>query len=1660
MARRRLNKRVALMGTTVFLLLGLAAVAVILRLNRSPAPYIADGDAAWARKDYETAIQNYKRAYGLTKAPEEKVELAFKLADAYQGARQWERVLSCWETIVTSDPQNVKARLAQLKYDYVLVDGLGAAGRSASDNWDRLLTEARETLKVAEAVGAADDPQSRWETLFGPAADRHWAGGTQPLGQYLRFIKGRAALELASMRAVTSPGELLQEAQTDLEEVRRLDPHNAQVYQYLARAFVTQGEMAASRGNLDQKEAAEKQADAILAEGVQAAGGVPEAHIHLLARKLTTAQRGGILAAREQMKALGPQYEALTRKFTSSPQALAALAQFYSFYATYLDSRTAIDELGKAIQAVEQARALDSNSVEYLILAASYQYRKFSLRRDVPALEKAVELAETALNLPDANDAPGPMRLVRRLNRVSLDALLAKCCVERVLSRPESDPMRERFLARAERAVHEIQQIHGSGEDPEVVKWQGMLDLAYGRTGQAVKNLYAAYEQIKAANPPEDRDPFLSYTLANVFQSTSEAGAVIEFLGAALSAGITQTRPEALLDYGDVLLSVGSYDAALSAVHSFAERFGENPRNRVLRLRALIAAGHLTEAEEGIGRRRPDDPNTVALNLELLRAKVAQLLTAIRQGELVGKAPMALRPAGTDLEARSAGNTQAMTVEVQNLRRRQAELMQRLLQLDPNAVAEREVIDLCAALLPQDVSLAKAVVEAFLPHAPNSAAALFYQGLLAEPDPANCSAARRKAIQEGTMVRMPDLLRRSLELGAYYQQNQQWDQAVSQWRRVLEATAAQGPARTPAYLKVRQLSPRHVAASLLFDLAHERANWSLAQEMVDIAKRDDLDDCAGHLFAARLAYAQGERETALKHLDECLKLRPIFSYGYMLRGNVRAEMGRDRESIADLRRAAELNPMDALVAKALANAFCVRNGKLDNKLSSEQQLETKQALERAIQLDPRDVNLLAVYADFISASEPLKALALRQTIQINAPSVNNAVMLGKLATQVALKETEEARRNAFFTLAETAFEQARKMEPTNQFVLESYAEYYRAREQNEKARQLLVASNDNRLLWRHYFRVGRYDEARTLLEKMYAENKERIDALKGLVLLAQQSADRQGVKKYSEELLSLEDNVVNRLAQLQAYLDVGLVEEAEQRLQSLREKYPNEPRASFMEALLAKRQGQLPRALELVNRHLAGHQEDAAAWRLRGEVSLLMGDHDRAVLDFKKSRTLTDDPVTTLDLAKAYLWMGRNEEAMDELQRLLGRPEAPLEARTMLEAIYLKLGRTEALQQLYREVLVEYPDNVFWLNRAGAFALEQRQYDRAEELYAKAYQLEQKVAEGRPVAQAVRDAQYVTALDGYLRALILAAGGPAGAASTWRPQKLDAVSSEAGKYIETPYAAAAFCRMAEAKKKLGDMEAARDYCRQAVDKAWADDRMAMEVLRRVYAVLGGEEVSQYCRQRLQNAPDSLPANFTMFNLAKIQDRYDEAVTYIDRCIQLAGPDTDAGVEYLIRKAELLTAAHRKTSDKTYLTKAIGVYESLRAKMPKNSSVLNNLAYLLAQNDEKLTEALEYARTAVEQSPGEANYLDTYAYVLYKNGRNAEAAERLAAALQQYEAAGAASAEVYEHLGMVNEALGEKDKAQAAYRRALDLGTATMSRDAQERINAALKRLTP
>jgi len=1655
MAKKRLNKKVALIGSLVFLLLVLLAIVVVLRLGRDPDKFIQDGDTAWQVKDYKTTERNYRKALGLAKSGSLRKELLSKLIEVYIETGQWPKVLGCWEQITNIDPKNVKARYSRLKYYYVLVDSGDAR------YWPDVHEQASDLIKLVQDADMLTEETAKFETSGMPDAG---AGGLN-IEPYLYLLKGRAAYELAKMGAVTAPDELLAKAIEDLEKVQKLDPNNVDAYWYLAQAAIEKGEILASRGNLEEREKAAKKADELLQQAVKVADTIPRAHINLLTRKFMLARRSDPKMVKQQIKSLEPEYLSLVNKFPSSAEAFATLSGFYSIYSVYSEPQMGLEYINKAIEAAEKAIELDKENVEYAITAADLYYHKSSVYGQKPEITKAIAIAKNALTLPNAQDTAGPLQYANMHNRLSLYFFLAHCYIEQILEPSEGreESQIKSWLTNAEEAVHEIEQIWGSGEKPQVVKWQGMLELAKGNTDSAVRKLYAAYEQIKAS---EQRDAQLSYTLAKIFEDTSEVGAVMEFLVGALDARIELIKPEAVLDYLEVLGKLNMWSHVLSSdnpfsIDAFEQKFGPSRRSQTLRIKALIGTNRVSEAEEELTKLDQNDPNAIKLKLVLVEAKIRQIKRAIvqRQAAQDPNIISQLTEAKGKEDFRSDAAEKLMKAELNNYSRQGVELLQKLLLIEPNAVEESYVITVCRSCIEQGwIDEAEDLVNRFLKYFPGNTAVLIYKQLLSEPDPQNVSPQRYQEIEKQVLSSITDSLSRAVRLGLFYRKNNELDKAAEKFKEALEMkTPREGQAERPDYKLRAKISQKHLAANHLFDIACQMENWKQAEQIVDIARSENLDDCQGLLFAARFDVAKDEFNDALAKINECLKQRPIFSRGFMFRSSINAVLGNEHACIEDIRKATSLNPLDGTIAKRMAGTLYLRNQKLGENVTSDQVIETKRALERAIRLNQSDLALLSDYAEYISSTEPSRALSIRQSLQKSAPSLQNAIQLGKLATNMALKETDAERRKALFEIAHFSLEQAKKIEPQDRVMLESYAEYYRARGQDEKAQQLLLESQDDKLLWRHYFQLGRFEDAKKVLQQLYKHQAKDSDVVKGLLLVAEKTADKEAVKKYSEELLSLEDNVENRLLQINTFLLLGLIEEAKYKLQSFKEKYPDESRALLLEGWLAMRQGQLEKALELTNRNLESNQDHAGAWRLRGQINLLMANYDQAIIDLKRSKSLSDTPTTRIYLAKAYLQAEREDDAIIELKNTIDAPGAPMEARVLLEQVYLKLGRKEALRRFYDNTLEKLPNSVPWYNRAATFAISMGDFNKAEQLYKKAYNLKQQEYLGENSENAMQDAQYAAAFDGYLQALALGAGEPN---SVWRPQKLDMLFEEGKKHEDTAFAPLAFCRMAEGKLKLGDRKTAIEYCRKAVDKAGTNEKIASEILQRMFLTLGADEVSSYCEQRLKTNPDSLPTNFTMFNLARIKGEYDKAVDYISKCIELTEPDTQHGLEYKFRKAELLTIAYQKTSDNRYLKGAITDYESLLAKMPNNINVLNNLAYMLAEKNQRLSDAVKYAKKALEQMPNDPIFMDTYAYVLYKNGQASKAAELLTSAMQQYRQDEiVASPEVWEHLGMVKEQLGEKAQALIAYKRALQVGADKLPEPVRQRITLAIERLS-
>lgn len=159
-------------------------------------------------------------------------------------------------------------------------------------------------------------------------------------------------------------------------------------------------------------------------------------------------------------------------------------------------------------------------------------------------------------------------------------------------------------------------------------------------------------------------------------------------------------------------------------------------------------------------------------------------------------------------------------------------------------------------------------------------------------------------------------------------------------------------------------------------------------------------------------------------------------------------------------------------------------------------------------------------------------------------------------------------------------------------------------------------------------------------------------------------------------------------------------------------------------------------------------------------------------------------------------------------------------------------------------------------------------------------------------------------------------------------------------------------------------------------------------------------------------------------------------------------------------------------DQKKVDKATAVLEKLIEKNPDNSTYLNDLGYILADNNLRLNDAEKMVRKAMDidreqrkkiknLKPSEdrdnSAYLDSLAWVLYKKKNYTEAKTLLLEAIKDEEGQ---HIEILDHLADVHEALGEKEEALKIWKQGLN--SATPSRRDQEKkaeVEKKIKRLS-
>jgi tetratricopeptide (TPR) repeat protein len=1397
----------------------------------------------------------------------------------------------------------------------------------------------------------------------------------QPDRQVL-LAGARACFEIARQGSETYRQQRIERAMKLLEQLKKLTPEDVEVYEYLAQVMLLKGELDEVGGVKDARSTAQKNAQAILQNATQNVTDKGSANAYLMEFELRQAQ-----ADPNTLPSLRAKVETLTQTYPKSDRLYSVLSACYELPGK-TDRRV---ELERAAQSAEKAlEAAGGQHVIYAIRAATLWYRMGSFYVEKEYIDRAIKTAENALTFPDATVLQGPKEFSAKQNRYMIQSFLARCFVEQAVAakKAKEDPTAKSFCDRAGKAVEEVTQIAGGSTTVIARQWQGMLALAENNEEQAFRLLYKVYQEMKSldkAGEVSSLDSYLCYTLSRLAAAQGSLGLQREFLEKALynRNSIAPEKPAAILDYANIMLNLRAGSRVTEILDSYIRVYGETPAVRLMRIQADLQAGLFEEADKKLDKMDSTDPDVIqnrllSANLQLNRLKGKQSLE-------------------------KADFSAAEQKKIAKIRAEQAQLITELLNKKPELVDPQILISVCRdQIAAGELEKAREWIPSIVAAQPDNVMVQLLKVQLAEPDINNISPARQQELMETAIRQTKDPVRQSLLLGQHYRSLGKIDQAKE------------------LYEKAYQQSPDRIEiANDYFSFLLEQKNIQLAEDVFSKIRGQNPDGYEGNLFAAQLEIAKENYPTALRRLDECITIHPGSSSAMILKSQVYLLQKNYASAVENARLAFQVDPQNGTAARMLASAVYERNRDVGTAVTPEQTAELERAIGVAMFLNPADWRLQSVYAEAIEEKDPQRALAMRQALLKGVSNTSNALMLGNMALRMARTEKDTAKQGAFLEIAGSAYQQAYKIDPANREVQNAYAEYLRSTRQREKAAELFA--NDENALWRFYLSDGQYAQATEILEKLLAKNTEDIELTQGLIEAYQGMGQWEKMKAPLDLLAKQKLTADQEIWLTQKYLDAGVNEEAQNRLASFQERYPEDDRGQLLAAWLNMYQGNLEKALELSQKYLEKNPKNSSGWRLKGRIQRLMDQPQQAIESLQRSKAITADVTVRMELAAIYDQIGQVEASIGELVGGMDEPQVPSQMLQMLESLYARNKRFNELTQFYQQMIGKYPNSPFWYSRSGLFLSEQKNYSNALTLLEKAWSLSKEKAPGDPAV-----------LNNYLKVLM----------DSKQMEKALAVAAEC---VDTPLAPVAYCNIAAVQAIQGQNDKAVDSFSKAIDKSSDRSSMMMGTLAVMSRVMGTEFVEKWCNERLAADAKFMPAHIILADIEAQRNAYNKAVAHIDQCLVQVTKEGPDWVAFSSQKADLLLRAYTKTTDSSYLNQAIEQLEVNLKLQPHNGTAMNNLAYLLAENNIQLDKAVEYSRRAFQISPADPVVLDTYAYALCRTGQFGQAEQYLRRAIQLSERNNTLTWDVYKHLGMALQGQKKNKEARTAFEKALELG---------------------
>lgn len=884
----------------------------------------------------------------------------------------------------------------------------------------------------------------------------------------------------------------------------------------------------------------------------------------------------------------------------------------------------------------------------------------------------------------------------------------------------------------------------------------------------------------------------------------------------------------------------------------------------------------------------------------------------------------------------------------------------------------------------------------------------------------------------------------------------------------------QDSAKAAEYLdRALELDPTNAAViDRRFQIALSNEEWDRAEQLIERAAQINLDGAGGKFLRGRLLMVRGDTQRAVELFRDALEIYKNSSLGRTWLAQCLQKLGLLDEAIHQYEMAITINPRNVPAHLGIA-----------------QIAESRRPRGGGAPATPQEQHAEELYAKHLAALEQLapthpwvQSRLRQQEEELNPRSgiANRERLRQELeerAAQIPPDDTEAATR-----LLAQRLDNLIKL--ANLYL--KLGQIDNATLRIEEALQL--RPDDFVVVWeaaKVYREANRWDDATRLLEELAQRQTDNEKKAAALAMLANHLKSARNVIPYMQRIDELYDEAASLHPSWQLFFEIGnwyrnssdaLVNQDEKlarvriasewfrravesnddparedelveyRLDTLLElndreaakkeireyvaRNPDSPRAMLFEAELELRLNDVDRALELYSRYLEHDPQHALAYFRRGTIHYEQGRYQQAIEDLKKAKALRPKGFAyehRITLALALEASGSRDLGIAELREIL--EEAPMTRKVAiaLSDMLARANRYEEQAILAQRYSTLMPTDPTWPLILGTASMAQGDFQGAQQHFLRACE----IADYDPGT-----------VDFYMRALLL---------HQQYDRVIEFLQGRLQRGIDITERGHLRLAQAYAGKRLTDQSIA--HYREALQRVATNYDLFNSIVRDMVEMLGREPVIAFARQRLAENPKDVPTRYLLASLLATEESgRSEARDLLEELLHEVN-DPKYRTRYLKALAQLAYYDRDLPTLEKY-------YKELLELNPTDYAVLNNYAYILADEFHKPDLALPYARRAVVLAPNDPNIKDTLGWVLVLNEQYNEGINVLQQALDlsQRDARlgrGKESPGIHYHLGMAYLKTGDMRAAVRRFERGLVLAREQGNREFEELIRRTM-----